>query len=145
MTDYNLSLIKGNLARDPEMQPLGGDRYVCKFTVVSSYAYRSGEQMVEEPMPILVETFGRLGQVCGEILRKGAPVLVEARLRYNKWTEPGGQKRSRHVLAATKVIFLETGRNESEDDPANHGVAGEIPPPALPATARAGGDDEPPF
>lgn len=143
--DYNMSLIKGNLARDPEMHPLGGDRYVTKFTVVSSYSYRGAdERMVHEPMPIVVEAFGRLGQACSESLRKGSPVLVESRLRYYSWTEQSGQKRARHVLAATKVIFLESGRSQEEDSPGNHGVAGEIAPPPLPASA-AGSGDEPPF
>ena len=142
--DYNLSILMGNLARDPEQRPLGGGKYVCAFTVICSNSYRNAQQeLIEESMPIGVEAFGRTGELCAQHLRKGSRVMVDGRLKYSTWTDAQGQKKSRHVIVVSEVKFLD-GMQHSERDDAQDGVAGEIAPTPLPPSP-AGTADEPPF
>ena len=145
-SDFQQFISIGNLMRDPEMRPLGGDRFVCSLGLVTSHSYRNaaGETIVE-PMPISVEAFGRVGEACAQFLRKGSQVFIEGHLSYKSWTDAKGEKKSRHVVVATTVRFLDHQRRE--DQPASQdGVGGEVAPDPLPASVSAQGvDDEPPF
>jgi len=49
--------------------------------------------------------FGKQAESCGQYLKKGNPVLVEGRLRENKWEKDGVQK-SRCEVITSSVRFL---------------------------------------
>ena len=143
-SDFLTIISMGNLTRDPEQRALGQDRFVTKFGFATSYSYRdSADKLVEEMMPITVEAFGKLGDVCAQYLRKGSRVIVEGRLRYDSWLDSQQQKRSRHVIVAAKVRFLDSRSDERPDD--QDGIAGEIAPAPLSATPGTPLVDEPPF
>jgi single-strand DNA-binding protein len=143
-SDYSIFISMGNLTRDPEQRPLGQDRFVTTFGFATSHSYRdSADRLVEEMMPITVEVFGRLGDACAQYLRKGSRVMVEGRLRYDSWLDAQQQKRSRHVLVAAKVKFLDSRSDERPEE--RDGIAGEISPPPLSTSRGTPTTDDPPF
>jgi len=142
MASYNRVVLMGNLTRDVEV------RYITTGTAVTDIGLAvndrrksaSGE-WVEETTFIDVTLWGRTAEVAGEYLSKGAPVLVEGRLKLDSW-EQDGQKRSKLKVIGERMQMLgPRGAGSRSDD-----SGGEATPYSEPATAPApAADDEIPF
>ncbi len=110
--ELNKIYLVGNLTRDPELRYTGGGTAVCDLRLASNRRYRRGGdsgEMVEETCFVDVVVWGRSGENCNQYLRKGNPVLVEGRLKFDQWTSQEGQKRSKHTIVADRVHFFPRG------------------------------------
>jgi len=59
-----------------------------------------------------------LAELCDKYLLKGKPVIIEGRLELDTWTNDKGEKRSKHVVTASEVVFLPTGKkDDTENEP----------------------------
>lgn len=108
MASMNHVLLMGNLTRDPDVRQLAVGGTICKFglAVNRRYRTRSGEDR-EETCFVDIDVFGRQAETTGQYLSKGRPVLVEGRLRQDRWEDRNtGQKMSRLVVVAQRVQFL---------------------------------------
>lgn len=110
MASLNKVFLMGNLTRDVELRYIPSGSAVASFTVASNRVYKSqtGEKK-EEVSFIRVVVWGRMGELCGEYLKKGSPVFVEGRLQSRSWDTPDGQKRSVMEVIALNVQFLRGG------------------------------------
>jgi single-strand DNA-binding protein len=108
---FNKIILLGNVTRNPEVRYVPGkDLAVAKFGLAVNN--RRGKDK-EETMFIDIVAFGKLGEICGEYLSKGSPVLVEGRLSQNVW-EQDGQKRSKHEVIAENIQLV--SRREKSGD-----------------------------
>jgi single-strand DNA-binding protein len=89
----NITLLKGNLARDPELRYItSGDKKtaVVNFTVAVSreYTKASGDR---DKITTFVncEAWDTGAEVIGESFKKGDPVMVEGSLRNDSWEKDG--------------------------------------------------------
>jgi single-strand DNA-binding protein len=108
MASLNKVLLMGNLTRDPELRYTPGGAAVCTLGVAMNRRYTTarGEDK-EEVCFVDVEAWGKWAEACGSYLRKGAPVFIEGRLRYDQWEDRDtGKKRSRLVVTAERGQFL---------------------------------------
>lgn len=122
MATYNRTTLLGNLTADPEKRFTKEGDPVTAFTVAVNEPRQKEQEREEEVLFMPCVTFGKRAEVAGKHLSKGDPVLVEGRLRTNRW-EQDGQKRSKTVLIVGDVQFL--GRKGSgQEDPA---FGAEIP------------------
>ena len=119
----NRAIVSGNLGRDPEVRYTSGGQAVANFSVATSRKYKKGDEWVEETEWHDITVWGKLAEVCGEHLAKGRKVLVEGRLKTDKW-EKDGVKRQRTSIIAENVEFLTpksagggSGRRENEAPP----------------------------
>lgn len=104
---YNKVIFIGNLTKDPEVRYTQQGLSVCTIRIaVNTDISRQGEESKEETLFIDVVTFARMAEVCGQYLAKGRLVLVEGRLRDNRWETEDGQKRSKFEVVANTVKFL---------------------------------------
>lgn len=110
MANYNNIVLVGNLSKDPEIRYANNGTAICSFAIATNHRFKRGDETVDEPMFIDVTAFGRLAEICGEYLKKGAPTLVDGRLRLEQWESQEGQRRSKHSVVANTVQFL--GRKE---------------------------------
>ncbi len=139
----NRVFLAGNLTRDPEGRRLATGTAVCKLGLAVNRRFKdsnSGE-LRDETTFVDVETWGRQAETCNEYLRKGAPVLVEGRLRTDQWEDrESGQRRSRLLVVAERVHFLSgpAGRGPAADG----GAGGEL---SRPAPAARSPRPAPPF
>ena len=109
----NQTVITGNLTADIETRDLklqGEDRQVSKFTIASN----EGERVVF--MPVEAWNMPHLA----EYLFKGSKALVSGSLKQENWETGAGDKRSRIVLTAYRVEFLDpapegSGRGDRSD------------------------------
>jgi single-strand DNA-binding protein len=97
MAALNKVYLLGNLTRDPELRHTSSGNAVCTFGMAMNHRYMTAKgESKEEVCYVEVEAWGRWAEACDSFLRKGAPVLVEGRLRYEQWDDKEtGQKRSR--------------------------------------------------
>jgi single-strand DNA-binding protein len=105
---FNKVLLMGNLTRDPESRATNGGQAVVSFGLAlnRTYATARGEQR-DEVVFVDVEAWGRQGEVVLQYCRKGSPLFVEGRLRYDQWQErETGAKRSRLTVTAETVQLL---------------------------------------
>ena len=123
MASMNHVLLMGNLTRDPDVRQLAVGGTICKFglAVNRRYQTRSGEDR-EETCFVDIDVFGRQAETVGQYLNKGRPVLVEGRLRQDRWEDRNtGQKMSRLVVVAQRVQFLgRPDRESSNRHPEQH-------------------------
>ena len=146
MASFNKVILAGNLTRDPEL------RYTPKGTAVAkvglavnrNWTSESGEKK-EEVTFVDVDIFGRTAENVSQYMRKGRPILIEGRLKFDQWDDKQtGQKRSRLGVVAETVQFL-GGPGGPEG---GSGAGPSRPPrpsaPAPSSPASPGGDEGPP-
>ena len=138
MASFNKVILAGNLTRDPEL------RYTPKGTAVArlglacnrKWKSESGE-MKEEVTFVDVDAFGKTAETIGQYLKKGRPILIEGRLRYDTWEDKqSGQKKSKLSVVLENFQFLDSGGGRGEgaaEAPRPRAVAGAAPAAAEPA------------
>ena len=98
MASFNKVILMGNLTRDPELRVTPGGLTICKFGLASTRVYYTQDrERKEETLFVDIDAFGRSAENIAKYMKKGRPILVEGRLRYNTWETPNGDKRSKEV------------------------------------------------
>jgi single-strand DNA-binding protein len=108
MANYNKVILVGNLTRDPQMRYLPSQMPVVDFGLAVNHRYKtkSGEDR-EEVCFIDCSAFGRQAEVINQYCRKGRPLLVEGRLKFDTWEDKqGGGKRSKHTIVIDNFQLL---------------------------------------
>jgi single-strand DNA-binding protein len=106
MANFNRVILVGNLTRDIELRYTQTGLAVTDagLAVNERRKSQSGE-WVEETTFVEVTLWGRTAEVAGEYLKKGAPVLIEGRLKQDTW-EQEGQKRSKLKVVCERMQML---------------------------------------
>src|SRR4029077_13717398 len=108
MSSYNKVILMGNLTRDPEMRVTPTGLAICKFTVAVNRKFKmqSGEER-EEVAFIDVDTFGKQAETISKYFTKGKPILVEGRLKQDKWEDKNTkEKRSKLMVVMETFGFV---------------------------------------
>ena len=123
MASYNRVIIVGNLTRDVELRYIPSGTAVTDITLAVNERIKRNDQWVEEANFFDVTMWGRTAEVAAEYLSKGSNVLVEGRLRQEKW-EQDGQKRSKVKVICDKMQMLGSkgggGQGGNSSSPAPH-------------------------
>ena len=123
---FNRVILIGNLTRDPEVRYTPQGTSVCNFGIAVNRKFKQGDEAKEEVTFINIVVFGKQADTCGQYLNKGSSVLVEGRLKENRWETEEGQKRSRHEVVAQSVRFL--SRKQGDANTSSSGQGESIPP-----------------
>lgn len=106
MASYNRVILVGNLTRDIELRYIPSGQAVSDVTVaVNDRRKTASGDWVDEPTFVDVTLWGRNAEVASEFLSKGSPVLIEGRLKLDRW-ETDGQKRSKLRVICEKMQML---------------------------------------
>ncbi len=106
--DLNRATVIGRLTRDPEVRSIPSGKSVCSISVATSRAWtdQAGQKQKETEFHNIV-LWGKLAEIVGQYLRKGARVYMEGRLRTREWTGQDGVKRYRTEIVADNMIMLD--------------------------------------
>lgn len=88
----NKVILVGHLGQDPDVRYMPNGGAVANLTLATSETWRdkqSGE-LRENTEWHRVVMFGKLAEVAGEYLRKGAQVYIEGQLRTRNWQDDAG-------------------------------------------------------
>lgn len=107
MSNYNRAILVGRLTNDPELQYTPSGKAVAKFMLAinSSHKNKAGDK-VDNADFIPITVWDKQAETVAEWLSKGKPVLVEGRIKQEKWVSKDGQNRSRLLVIANAVRFL---------------------------------------
>ncbi|MCX6896685.1 MAG: single-stranded DNA-binding protein [Verrucomicrobia bacterium] len=140
MANFNKVILAGNLTRDPELRYTPKGTAIAKIGLAINRKWRSESgEMKDETTFVDVDAFGKTAETIGQYLKKGRPILIEGRLRYDTWDDKQtGQKRSKLGVVMDSFQFMDSGnRGDSEGgSPAPR----SRPSPAAPATEPVEGD-----
>ena len=97
------------LARDVEIKYSQSGSAIANFSIVSSSKYKtqSGEQK-EDTCFIDAVSFGRLGEICNQYLKKGSKIKIDGELKLESWTAQDGTKRSKHSINIKEMEMLDS-------------------------------------
>ena len=91
----NKVILIGNLGQDPEVRYMPNGRCVTSIILATSETWRdkqTGEKKERTEWHRVV-FIGKLAEVAGQYLKKGAQVYVEGKLQTRKWQDQSGQER----------------------------------------------------
>ena len=133
MANFNKVILAGNLTRDPELRYTPKGTAIAKIGLAINRKWRNeAGELKDETTFVDVDAFGKTAETIGQYLKKGRPILVEGRLRYETWEDKqSGQKRSKLGVVMDSFQFMDSGRNEGETS------APATPRPARPAAAAS--------
>ena len=110
----NKVIIVGRLGKDPEIRSTPQGTSVAKFTVATDEKFtdRSGERQERTEWHNIV-AWGKLGEICGQYLKKGKLVYIEGSIRTDSWDDKEtGQKKYRTEIIADTMKMLDRRGDE---------------------------------
>jgi single-strand DNA-binding protein len=105
MASYNRVILVGNLTRDPELRYISTGTAVSDIGLAVNDRVKKNNEWVDETTFVDVTLWGRTAEVANEYLSKGSSVLIEGRLRLDRW-EKEGQKFSKLRVTADRMQML---------------------------------------
>ncbi|MDQ3099451.1 MAG: single-stranded DNA-binding protein [bacterium] len=115
----------GNLTRDPELKYIQQGNAVCTFGVATnrSWVPSEGQERREETEYHKLVSWGKLAELCSQLLTKGRKVYIEGRLQTRSWETADGQQRSTTEIVVEDMILLDSkkpgttgGTDDMQDD-----------------------------
>jgi len=144
MASFNRVILVGNITRDIDLRHTQSGLAVTELGLaVNDRRKNQSGEWIDETTFVDVTLWGRQAEVAGQYLSKGAPVLIEGRLKLDSW-EQEGQKRSKLRVVGERMQML--GGRSPGSKPAQGGGGSEY---SQSANTQVGGppppDDDIPF
>src|SRR5205809_224310 len=121
MASLNQIFLTGNVTRDPQTRAGTNNQNVVNFGMAVNRHFKDGEGNDREDTCFVdCAAFGKQADVLAKYVRKGKPLLVQGRLKYDSWDDPAGQRRTRLSVVVEHFQFVGT-----RDATGGDAVAGE--------------------
>lgn len=121
MSSVNKFIGIGNLTKDPENRVMQSGDAICTITIACNETYKDKQGNKQEKAEFIrVTFFGKLAEIAGKFLVKGAPVYVEGRLKTDKYTDKQGIERYQTGIIADKMQMLgskQSGETRDKSEP----------------------------
>lgn len=144
MASYNRVVLMGNLTRDVELRYTPSGTAVTDISLAVNERVKKNDQWSDEVHFFDVTLWGRTAEIAGEYLSKGSPVLIEGRLKHDRW-EQDGQKRSKVKIVGEKMQMLGSKGGGSSPGSANQSSAPQPVAASAQSAPAAPPEDEVPF
>lgn len=106
----NKVILLGRLGSDPALTATANSQ-VAKFTLATSETYK-GKTTVQWHK---IVAWGKLAEICGKYLKKGAQAYLEGKITYREW-EKDGKKHYATEIVVDKVEFVGSKPTPEEPD-----------------------------
>ena len=113
MAYLNKCFLIGNLTRDPELRVTPKGTSIASFGLAINRQSKNADgSHADEVTFVDIEAWGKQADLVAKYLAKGAPVMIEGRLKLDEWTDKtSGQKRHRLKVVLENVQFLGSKRD----------------------------------
>lgn len=123
----NITILKGNLARDPELRVVGsGDRQtsVVNFTVAVSREFTKANGSQDKVTSFIpCEAWDTGAEVIASTFKKGDLVMIEGSLRNDSWEKDGVKHSTLKIRVNNFSKIFKTKKNEQTSDQDSETVA----------------------
>jgi single-strand DNA-binding protein len=120
-SSLNRVTLIGHLGADPEVRSLRDGSTIVTFSLATSERWKdrnSGETREQTEWHRIVIFNPGLAKLAEQYLQRGSRILIEGKLRTNKWQDQSGQDRYTTEIAVTPynglLTFLDGRRNDAE-------------------------------
>ena len=145
----NKVILVGNLGQDPEVRYMPNGSAVANFSVATSESWKdkqTSEQKYRTEWHRVV-VFGKLAEIAGEHVKKGAQVYLEGQLQSRKWQDQSGQDRYTTEVVINPIggtlQILGTHSDNAHQQQQNNSQSTIAPPPSSPqSTSETDFDDD---
>ena len=110
----NKVILVGRLGKDPEIRSTPNGTTVAKFTIATDERFtdKSGQKQERTEWHNIV-AWDRLGEICGQYLKKGKLVYIEGSIKTDSWDDKEtGQKKYRTEIVARDMKMLDRRGDE---------------------------------
>jgi single-strand DNA-binding protein len=134
--NLNKVILAGRLTRDPEMRSLPSGQPVASFGLATNRVFvDKGGQKQEQVEFHNIVLFGRLAEIAGQYLKKGALAMIEGRIRTRSWQDSQGNQRSRTEIVTER---MQLGPRAAGKVVPPSGPGKETPPEEIPVIEEEG-------
>ena len=114
----NRVTLLGNLGADPEIRYTAGGTAVATLRLATTEQYKDKDGNKQENTEWhRVILWGRLGEICGELLEKGSKVYIEGKNQTREWTDQNGVKKYTTEVVAKEMKALSRRRSDGQHNP----------------------------
>ena len=118
MASLNMVQLIGNVGAEPEVRYIPNGTATTTISVATTEKWKdrdSGEHQERTEWHRIV-FFGKLAEIVGEFVRKGASLYVQGHLRTRKWTDKEQVDRYTTEIVADEMQMLDK-RPDTQDPP----------------------------
>ena len=114
MNGVNFVIIQGNAGSEPKLRYSASGVAVGSFSVATNRGVKDaqGEWQKETEWHRIV-ALGRLGEIAGQLVKKGSLLLIHGRLQTQEWKDAEGRSRRTTEIVADRLDVLDR-RRESD-------------------------------
>ncbi|HHH14144.1 MAG TPA: single-stranded DNA-binding protein [candidate division WWE3 bacterium] len=125
----NRAELIGNLTADPVMRTTGNGTMVATFSIATNRSFTDSSGTAQQVADFHnVVAFGKLAEICQNLLKIGSKVYVSGRLQTRKWEDQNGVTRYRTEIVAEEMILLGNGKPMSDNFDDSQSVSPEDVP-----------------
>lgn len=98
----------GRLGKDPDMRYTPDGKAVANLSIAcgESWNDKTTGDKVEKTEWVRIVAFGKLAEIIGEYLKKGAQVYIDGKLQTRKWQDKEGNDRYTTEIVADRMQML---------------------------------------
>jgi single-strand DNA-binding protein len=115
MRNFNLAVLEGRLVSDPELRYTQNGTALCSFSIASNNDYYKDEELQKQVNFVDITTWAKLAEQCNEYLKKGNRIIINGRLKQDRWQDDNGGNRSKISIVGNQVQFLDLKNGDSEE------------------------------
>jgi len=146
MANFNKVMLLGNLTRDPQLSYTPNQTAVVEFGLATNRKFkRQDGSPGEEVCFVDCQAFARTAETINKYCKKGDPLLVEGRLKFDSWEDKDGKKRSELRVNVENFQFISSGGNRSQGQSFGAEQESSQVPVSNGEAAGLAGDDDIPF
>jgi single-strand DNA-binding protein len=129
MRGLNVVHLIGHLGKDPELRYTQSGKAVATFSLATSESWKdqNGEKQEKTEWHNIV-VWGKIGELCGEFLKKGNPVFVAGKLQTRSYEKDGIKKYVTEIVVSNMVML----GSKQESEPSHEATSEPIPEDDLP-------------
>lgn len=105
-SNINSVHISGNLTRDSELRSANNGTAILNFSVAVNDRRKVGEEWQDVPNYIDCVVFGPRAVSLHNLLKKGAKVAIDGKLRWSSWETKEGSKRSKLEVVVDEMELM---------------------------------------
>lgn len=111
----NVVILKGNLTKDPELKYTNSGTAIAKISLAVNRKWKNSDGELQEEVSFFDGvSFNRQAEVIAEHMKKGSPILLQGRLKQDRWETDQGEKRSKVEIVIDRIEFI--GKKGESDE-----------------------------
>lgn len=127
----NVVFLIGHLTKAPVVKYTTNGSSVARFSIATNRSFKKADGTLDESVEYHeIEAWGKLSEICSQILTTGSYVHVTGELRTQKWTDQAGLPKSKTVIRINSMILL-TSKKDGAQTPNSTNAATDEEAPVI--------------